>query len=114
MAAMPFPSNGILLIQGNFPRVFPVFTYNYASCLIPYINSSLILYGEWPSFGFEQFWNVPFLCHMISYYGVDIIKSLYKHKCNNKGLIICVLRFLPTIPPPGGGMPPMTWHDKQH
>ena len=23
MAAMPFPCNGILLIQGNLPRVFP-------------------------------------------------------------------------------------------
>ena len=28
-------------------------------------------------------------------------------------VLLWVLRFLPTIPPPGGGMPPMTWHDQQ-
>ena len=38
-AAMPFPCNGIfLLIQGNSPRVFPMFTLNYASFPIPYLN----------------------------------------------------------------------------
>ena len=38
-AAMPFPCNGIfLLIQGNSPRVFPMFTLNYASFPIPYFN----------------------------------------------------------------------------
>ena len=38
MAAMPFPCTGILLIQGNLPRVFPVFTFKYASFPIPYFN----------------------------------------------------------------------------
>ena len=38
MAAMPFPCNGFLLIQGNLPRVILVFTMKYASFLIPYCN----------------------------------------------------------------------------
>ena len=38
MAAGPFPCNYILLVQGSLPRVFPVFTLNYASLLIPYFN----------------------------------------------------------------------------
>ena len=33
MAEMRFPCYGILLIQGNLPRVFPVFTMNNASFL---------------------------------------------------------------------------------
>ena len=33
MAAMPFPCNAVLLIQGNLPRVFPVFTLYFSlSC----------------------------------------------------------------------------------
>ena len=54
IAAMPFPCNGILPFQGTLPRVSPVFTYNYASCHIPYINLFLIVYGEWPSFVFQE------------------------------------------------------------
>ena len=38
MAAMPFPFNGILLIQDNLPRVFPMFTLNYASFLNYWLN----------------------------------------------------------------------------
>ena len=38
MAAMPFPFNGILLIQGNFPRVLSVLVLKIVSCLIPYIK----------------------------------------------------------------------------
>ena len=38
MAAMPFPCNGILDVQGNLTRVFPVCTWNYASFLIPFYN----------------------------------------------------------------------------
>ena len=37
-AVIPFPCNGILLIQGNLPRVIFVFTLNYSSFLIPYFN----------------------------------------------------------------------------
>ena len=50
MAAMPFLCNGILLIQCNLPRVLSVLVLNIAICLIPYIDSFLILYGEWPSY----------------------------------------------------------------
>ena len=35
MAAMPFPCNGIFLIQGNLPRVLLVLISKSASCLIP-------------------------------------------------------------------------------
>ena len=38
MAAMPFPSNDILLIQGNLPRVILVLTLNNASFLFPYFD----------------------------------------------------------------------------
>ena len=31
MAAMPFPRNGILLIQGNLPRIFPLVILNKVS-----------------------------------------------------------------------------------
>ena len=41
IAAMPFPCNGILLIQGNFPRFLSVLGLKIASCLIPYIDSFL-------------------------------------------------------------------------
>ena len=33
MAAMPFPCNGILLIQGNLLRIFPMSTLRQASFL---------------------------------------------------------------------------------
>ena len=43
MAVMPFPCNGIVLFQGNFPRVIQVFTlkmakvhHYYASFLSPF------------------------------------------------------------------------------
>ena len=38
MAAMPFPCYDILLIQGNLPRVIPLFTMNYFCFLIRYFN----------------------------------------------------------------------------
>ena len=45
MVPMPFFFNGIVLIQGNLPKVILVFTlksaklhYNYASFFIPYFN----------------------------------------------------------------------------
>ena len=56
---MSFLCNGTLLFtgffQGNLPRVLPVIIYKYASCLIPYIVSFLILGGEWSSLGFKDF-----------------------------------------------------------
>ena len=54
MAAMPFLCNGTLFFQGNLPRVLPVIIYKYASCLIPYIVSFLILCGEWSTLVFNQ------------------------------------------------------------
>ena len=60
MAAMPFPCNGILLFQGNLPRVLSVLVLKIASCLIPYIDSFLILNGEWSSFLFKDFLKVKF------------------------------------------------------
>ena len=36
MAAMPFHCNGILLIQGNLPGIFPMSTLRQASFPIPY------------------------------------------------------------------------------
>ena len=50
---MLFHCNGIFLIQGNLPRVFPMFTLNYASFPIPYFNL-LFFYWEWPSFVFDS------------------------------------------------------------
>ena len=55
MAAMPFLFNGTLLFQGHLPRVLPVKIYKYASCLIPYIVSFLIMCGEWSSLVFKYF-----------------------------------------------------------
>ena len=43
MAAIPFPCNGILVDQGNLPRVFPVFTLNYAVFLSPISIYNIIL-----------------------------------------------------------------------
>ena len=55
MAAMPFLCNGILLIQCNLPRVLSVLVLKIANCLIPYIDSFLILNGELSSFLFKGF-----------------------------------------------------------
>ena len=55
IAAMPFLFNGIFLIQYKLPRVLSVLVLKIASCLIPYINSFLILNGEWSSFLFKDF-----------------------------------------------------------
>ena len=49
------PCNGTLLFQCNLPRVLPVTIYKYASCLISYIVSFLILCGEWSSLVFQHF-----------------------------------------------------------
>ena len=38
MAAMPFLCNGILLIQCNLPRIFPMSTLRQASFPIPYFK----------------------------------------------------------------------------
>ena len=38
MAAMPLPCNGILLIQGNLPRIFKMSTLRQASFPIPYFK----------------------------------------------------------------------------
>ena len=54
MATLPFLCNGTLLFQCNLPRVLPVTIYKYASCLIPYIVSFLILCGEWSSLVFKD------------------------------------------------------------
>ena len=53
MAAMPFPSNGILLIQGNSPRVLPMLTMNYASFPIPYFNLLFYFIGNGPALSFN-------------------------------------------------------------
>ena len=49
------------VFQCNLPRVLPVTIYKYASCLIPYIVSFLILCGEWPSLVFKDFKSIMFL-----------------------------------------------------
>ena len=46
MAAMPFLCNGMLLFQGNLPRVLPVIIYKYASCFIPYIKIIFFCFQE--------------------------------------------------------------------
>ena len=46
MAAMQFPCNGIVLIQGNLPRVTLEYTLNYASFLIHYFNVLFSLIGN--------------------------------------------------------------------
>ena len=38
MATMSFPCNGILLIQSNLPRIFPMSTLSQASFPIPISN----------------------------------------------------------------------------
>ena len=44
MVAMPFPCNGILLVQGNLPRVFPVFTVNVTRfSSIPYYSNMRLI-----------------------------------------------------------------------
>ena len=53
MAAMPFPCNSILLIQGNLPGVILVLIMNYAICLIPYFNllfSFIIIFVVYSNF----------------------------------------------------------------
>ena len=55
MAEMRFPCYGILLIQGNLPRVFPVFTMNNASFFYPLFQFSILFHWEWPSFVFHNF-----------------------------------------------------------
>ena len=59
-AAMPFPCNGIVLIQGNLARVILVFTFNYACFFIPYFNLLISFHWERPSFVFDlQYSAIP-------------------------------------------------------
>ena len=45
MAPMPFPSNGILVVVGNLPQIFPMSSLIYARFLIPLFNFYLFLLG---------------------------------------------------------------------
>ena len=63
------PCNGTLLFQCNLPRVLPVTIYKYASCLISYIVSFLILCGEWSSLVFQHFIIMSF----------KLKKNIFKH-----------------------------------
>ena len=38
MATVPLPCNGILVVVGSSPRIFPMSSLIYASFLIPYFN----------------------------------------------------------------------------
>ena len=49
-----------IIIQCNLPRVLSVLVLKIASCLIPYIDSFLILNEEWSSFLFKDFPKVVF------------------------------------------------------
>ena len=79
MATLPFLCNGTLLFQCNLPRVLPVTIYKYASCLIPYIISFLILCGEWPSLVFKDFLKYfcvwPNACFFL--FAATVLKIVY-------------------------------------
>ena len=82
MAAMPFPCNGILPFQGTLPRVSPVFTYNYASCHIPYINLFLIVYGARWHIGMSFYKpNVIFYVAIVMKLFVNVRKNHYHYIC---------------------------------
>ena len=52
--------NNKIIIQCNLPRVISVLVLKIASCLIPNIDSFLILNGERSSFLFKDFPKVVF------------------------------------------------------
>ena len=60
MVALLFPCNVIFLIQSHLQSVLSVLVLKIASCLIHYIDSFLILNGEWSSFLFKDFLKVKF------------------------------------------------------
>ena len=76
MAAMPFPSNGILLIQGNSPWVLPMLTLNYASFPIPYLNLLLYFIGNGPALSFNILEGI-FLCQFYLYISPVDVLALY-------------------------------------
>ena len=55
MAAMLFPCNGILVVLGNLPRIFPMSSLIYASFLIPYFNWKIIFGGNGLALCFNKF-----------------------------------------------------------
>ena len=53
MAPMPFPYNGILLIQGNLPRVIQVVYQMYRNIMLVFLSPiSIFVYGGCSSFQF--------------------------------------------------------------
>ena len=60
MAAMTIPCNGILLIQGNLPKVILVFTVNNACFPIPYFKKKQFLTNDFHMINFFTFITLPF------------------------------------------------------
>ena len=62
IAAIPFHCNGILVVVGNLPSIFPMSSLIFAS-FYPFFQFIIYFYWEWPSFGFQQvlkvFYSVP-------------------------------------------------------
>ena len=64
LADMLFPGNGILLIQGNLPRVFLVLTFNYASFLSSMYNDQQRPLGATSLFKKKRFSHTQLIrCH---------------------------------------------------
>ena len=78
MAAIPFLCNGTLLFQGNLPWVLPVIIYKYASCLILYIVSFLILCGEWSSLVFKDF--KKYFCFKVNVFIFCLVRLHFSHR----------------------------------
>ena len=73
MADMQFPCNGILVVVGNLPGIFPMSTLIYASLSISYFNLKNIFIGNGPALCFNTFGMYFMLCHMLIY----ILQLLY-------------------------------------
>ena len=80
MADMPFPCNSVLLIQGNLPRVFPMFTLYNAIFLIPYFNLLFSFIGNGIALGFYIL-GMYFFCQIYFICG-NVIKFFIKIKAN--------------------------------
>ena len=77
MAAIPFPCNGILLIQGNLPRIIAMSTLRQASYPIPCFKLFLnrIRMG--------QLYNLTYLGGIIALPCNDIIACFFKSICHS-------------------------------
>ena len=66
MAAMPFPCNGIFLIQANLPRILPVSTLKEASFLFlsPIKNYVKIELGMAQLFDLTYLGGIGFFCQI--------------------------------------------------